>query len=242
MFGYAVVEAPRDVYTSLVLETRLFSGHLEDDETVSVVVHRHWIMGVRALAPPTISLLLALVFLSSARLPAVLYTVLTWALASLVWWARSFFDYYLDAWLITNMGVIDLEWHGVFHRQSSRVLYSDIEGVSYEVKGVAGTLLRYGDISVEKISTGTAISLTRVPHPRRVEAVILKNKEAYLHKKNMKDASHVQTLLATLVAEQIQLKGLPQAKTVEAPVAVQEALSKGKKKGFSSSKLGSRSQ
>jgi hypothetical protein len=125
---------------------------------------------------------------------------------SLVWWLRNFFDYYLDAWIVTDMGIIDVEWHGWFHRQSSRILYSDIQGVSYEIQGVLNTLLRYGTIGVEKISTGSVISLDNVPNPRKVEGLILKNMEGYLHTKNLKDSTHVQEILAGIVAREMQLQ------------------------------------
>jgi hypothetical protein len=123
-----------------------------------------------------------------------------------MWWLRQFFNYYLDAWIITDQGIIDLNWVGWFHRQSARVLYSDIQGVSYEINGVLATLLKYGDISVEKISTGTAISLPYVHKPKIVESLILKNMEEYLHKKNIKNSKHVQEILSAFVAEQAQLK------------------------------------
>ena len=68
-------------------------------------------------------------------------------------------------------------------------------------------MLRYGTISVEKISTGSVISLDNVSKPRRIEGIILKNMEAYLHSKNLKDAKHVQDILSTLIAREVQLGG-----------------------------------
>ena len=134
------------------------------------------------------------------------------SIAALIVAARNFFDYYLDAWIITDQGIIDLEWHGWFHRQSSRVLYSDIQGVSYEVQGLMGTMLRYGTVSVEKISTGTAISLSSVENPRKIETLILKNMEAYLHSKNLKDSKHVQELLTNFVTNQVQIDAIKNKK------------------------------
>ncbi len=61
---------------------------------------------------------------------------------------------------------------------------------------------------MEKISSGAAISLEYVYNPRRVESLILKAMEHYLHTKNLKDSSQVQDLLAALVAQQMQLKEL----------------------------------
>lgn len=188
------------------LNKRLFTRHLEDDETLHLVLHKHWILGMKFLFWPTVSFLACWVLLYQAPYKTVFYVISLWSIVSLVWWFRNFFDYYLDAWIVTDMGIIDVEWHGWFHRQSSRVLYSDIQGVSYEIQGVCNTLLRFGTIGVEKISTGSVISMDNVPNPRRVEGIILKNMEAYLHTKNMKDSTHVQEILAGLVAREIQLR------------------------------------
>ncbi len=211
------------------MDAYLFRKNLEDDEQIRLVVHKHWLVGLRFLVWPTVSFLLAdaVLFLRHAQ-PAVLLGFL-WAVASLVWWLRNFFDYYLDAWIITNHGVIDLEWLGWFHRQSSRILYSDIQGVSTEIHGVTGTLLRYGTISIEKISTGSAVSISHVPRPRRVESAILQNMEAYLHAKNLKNAKHVEELLSQFVAQHVQ----------ETDVREQRTPRRTTKASFTSSKIGS---
>lgn len=189
-----------------MLKGALFRKHLEKDETLIKAVHKHWLLGIRALFWPTLLLMLGggLLFYNHAR--GILIAVGLWSIVFSVWWLRNFFDYYLDAWLLTDQGIIDIAWHGWFHRQSTRVLYSDLQGVSYEIKGVWGTLLRYGTISVEKISTGTAVSLEYVRKPKAIEMLILQNQETYLHSKNMKDAKQIQELLSTLVAERMQLK------------------------------------
>lgn len=190
------------------LNDRLFSRHLEEDEALHMVVHKHWILGLKFLFWPSVSFLACWVLLYQAPFKSVFYAISLWSVVSLVWWFRNFFDYYLDAWIITDIGIIDVEWHGWFHRQSSRILYSDIQGVSYEINGVTSTLLRYGTISVEKISTGSAVSLDSVPSPRKIEGVVLKNMEGYLHTKNLKDATHVQDILANIVAREVQLQDL----------------------------------
>lgn len=126
-------------------------------------------------------------------------------LAIAIWWIRNFLDYYLDAWIITNKGVIDIEWHGWFHRSAARVLYSDIEGVAYEIKGIAGTLLQYGTMQLEKISSGS-VEMEFVHRPKRVETAILESMESYLLQKNLRDATTVKDLLAEFVASSLQVQ------------------------------------
>lgn len=189
-----------------MLQSFFFKKHLDDDETIAYAVHKHWLLGLRTLFWPTATFigLWALLYWVPDRY--VFYGIAFTAALTVVWWLRNFYDYYLDAWLITNKGIIDLEWHGWFHRQSARILYSDIQGIEYEIHGILGTLLRFGTISVEKISTGGVVSMPYVKNPRQVESLILQMLEAYMHKKNLKDATTVKDILAEFVAGSMQTK------------------------------------
>ncbi|MDD5623722.1 MAG: PH domain-containing protein [Candidatus Peribacteraceae bacterium] len=199
-----------------MLNELFFKRHLEDDEVVRVYVHRHWLLGMKTLFWPSVSFLASWFVLYAAPFRTVFYAVVLWSVLSVVWWCRNFLDYYLDAWLITNHGIIDVKWYGWFHRQSKRLLYSDVQGVSYEIKGVGGTILRYGDVSVEKVSTGGIIALDAVPSPRLVETAILQNMEEYLHMKNLSDAKHVQEVLSNVISRELHLKQLEGMKPVPA--------------------------
>jgi hypothetical protein len=192
-----------------MLNRLLFRKHLDADEQLVRIVHKHWLTGFKALFWPSLLLLgcAAGAFFFPARGPLIVFGLT--GIVVLVWWLRNFFDYFLDAWMVTSTGIIDVAWHGWFHRQSARILYSDIQGVSYEIKGVIATLLRVGTLTMEKVSTGTAVSLEDVQNPKKVEATILRCMETYLHSKNLKDSKQVQQLLASIVAQHMQMQDLP---------------------------------
>lgn len=192
-----------------MLNNNLFNRHLEDDEQVVVILHKHWFNGVRELFLPIVALLALVTILALSPERYVALTVGILLVVTVVWLLRNFFDYYLDAWIITNTSIIDVEWHGWFHRESSRILYSDIQGVSYEVKGIWQTLFQTGTISVEKVSTGNAISLHEVKRPKRIEKTILHQMEQYLHQHNMRDANTIQDLLVNVLAKEMQKKDFP---------------------------------
>lgn len=191
-----------------MLQTMLFTKHLDDDEVLVRVVHKHWLLGVKALFWPTAWIVAdgLMAFGFPTRPMLIIAAIL--GLVFFVWWLRNFFDYFLDAWIVTNEGIIDIAWHGWFHRESSRILYSDIQGVSYEIKGVFGTLLQVGVIAVEKISTGDSVSLESVKRPKKIESLLLLHQEKYLHKKNLRDGKQVQKMLASLLADQMNMKEL----------------------------------
>lgn len=187
-----------------MLNTFFFTQHLDDEEEIQMVVHKHWLLGIKSLWLPTLVFLAVWSLLYFSQTPYVVYGISASACGVAIWWIRNFMDYYLDAWIITNKGVVDLAWHGWFHRTSTRILYSDIQGLQYEVKGVLGTILGYGEVSLEKISTGNTMSMQYVKRPRRVEALVLQCMENYMHKKNLKDATTVQSILAEFVASTMQ--------------------------------------
>ncbi|MBI1812443.1 hypothetical protein HY285_04765 [Candidatus Peregrinibacteria bacterium] len=181
-----------------------FAQHLEEDEKAVLIVHKHWVFGLRVLFWPAVSFIAAWLLLWREPTRIVLIIIAVWSFLSIVWFARNFFDYFLDVWIITDHGIIDLAWFGWFHRQSTRILYSDVQGVAYERKGIPAALCGYGTLTVEKISTGSVISLPYVHHPKRVEGIMLRTMEAYLHGKNLKNAKHVQDILADFIAQHVQ--------------------------------------
>lgn len=187
-----------------MLQSYFFDQHLDDEEEILKVVHKHWLLGIKSLWIPTLVFVAVWSILYFVHTKVVIYAISLAALGVAIWWIRNFLDYYLDAWVVTNKGIIDLEWHGWFHRASARVLYSDIQGVEYEVKGIFGTLMNIGTMSLEKISTGGTITMVYVKKPRVVESIILEAMENYMHKKNLKDAKTVQSILAEFVASTMQ--------------------------------------
>lgn len=189
-----------------MLGNNLFNRHLESDESVVVIVHQHWFNGVRELFLPIVALIALITVLALRPDRYVALTIGVLLFVTVVWLLRNFFDYYLDAWIITNTGIIDVEWHGWFHRQSSRILYSDIQGVSYEVNGIWQTIFQTGTLSVEKVSTGSAISLNEVKRPKRIEKIILTQMENYMHKHNLRDANTIQDLLVNVLAKEMHKK------------------------------------
>lgn len=192
-----------------------FQKHLEDEEEVRLYVHTHWRLGLQYLFWPTLAFLASWIFLAIAPFLIIFYVVALASVLTIVWWIRNFLDYFLDVWLVTNQAIIDVKWHGWFHRSATKILFSDIQGVSYEIKGISGTLFQYGTITAEKVSTGGTVTLENVSRPRLVAAAILQNMEAYLHGKNLKDAKRIQELLSGVVSRELSLGELQSKKAAK---------------------------
>ena len=107
-------------------------------------------------------------------------------------------QWYMDAWVVTNFGVIDQQWNSFFNKSTTRIEFGNIEGISHEVKGFWGTILRFGFIQIEHMS-GEPIVLSNVASPRKIERQIVKCQQNYVQKQTMEDHSKLKDLLTGLV-------------------------------------------
>ena len=198
----------------------LFNKHLEDDESLYLLVHKHWILSIKQLLLPVLALVVTWTLLYFAPIKIVAFCVLAVDLAILVWLFRNYLDYYLDALLITDRAVIDVEWHGWFHRESTRIDYSSIEGVSYEIEGVLATILNYGTITIERIGSGAIVEIENVKKPRDVESAILACQAECLRTKNLKDSAAVKDIISEIVADRMQMRDMEEEEVEEEYVEV----------------------
>src|SRR6185295_1123740 len=198
---------------SMFLQKRLFKGHLDEDEELFFVAHKHW---MEILERVLILIFLGIIF------PWVLWMfldfkvlfVLLWNLGFLFWFCYHVFDWYFDAFLITDRSVIDVAWYSFFDKESARVDYGDLKEMSYEIRGLWPTILQYGNIFIH-LNSGSELSLKNVRNPKNVELVISRYKEEFLTKRKMTDTTVIQEILADIVKNHIAEHGVPQSKENE---------------------------
>jgi len=106
--------------------------------------------------------------------------------------------WYLNVWIVTNQGIIDQDWINYFNKSTTRIDYGNIEGVSTEVKGFWGTILRYGHIQIEHMS-GEPVTLENVATPRKLERILMLHQHSFLRDQNFEDHNKLQDLLTSLV-------------------------------------------
>ncbi len=156
----------------------------DPDETVLMVLRRHWFallprLGVFLaflLAPPAALLLLtaAAPTLAERILTPIAFFFLALYLAAMLTWAfLLWMSYYLDAWVITDRRIIDIEQHGLWHREIQEITLDRIQNVRMEIPGFAATFLGFGDIRVETAGEGVLLIQT-VPHLEEAKHLILK--------------------------------------------------------------------
>lgn len=191
----------------LTLDKILFRRYFEHDEKLLYGVHKHWIdifntsvkMSVFGIiAPIGIWYFLPQYFL----LPAII-----WIILFFFWYLYHLIDWYFDVWLVTDVSIIDIEWRGLFHRLSSRISYTEVREVGWEMKGILPVLLRYGTMTIG-MATGGKIELEHVSKPKKVEKKIIQIRDEKLAEHNINEKGNVQELLAKIISDHIAEHGV----------------------------------
>lgn len=86
---------------------------------------------------------------------------------------QSFIDYWLDAFILTDKRILDIEQKGLFNRTVSELRLYRTQDVTAEVKGILHTLLDYGDIHVQTAGEVERFKFEDIPHPNHVAKMIL---------------------------------------------------------------------
>lgn len=96
------------------------------------------------------------------------WTALWWALAFAVWT-----DYYLDAWIVTDRRIIDIEQRGFFTREISSTRLDRIQDVTTEISGILATFLSFGTIHVQTAGESREFVLPGAPRPDALKERII---------------------------------------------------------------------
>ena len=184
---------------------RLFNTHTDDGEKILSIAHRH-ILIFKFDAAKT--------FFFGIMLPAFFYYMFPqfW-LAFAIWGGVGFFgivyhfiDWFYDAWILTDSGVIDIERNGLFDVTSTRIDYHMIEGIAYTIKGVIPTLFNYGDITIDKLGAKTSVKLIDAASSKKLERLVMKYQEKYVFERSVRDHSALKDMLSEMIAYHVHNK------------------------------------
>ncbi len=183
----------------------IFNKHLEKGEEILYVVHKHWTEITKPMLEVVFFgiLLPWALYLIGFSTSAFFWVALIWSLLALSRFLYVLIDWYSDAWLITNMNIIIIEWNGIFNNLSARVGFEDIEGASYEIKGFWSTILRYGNMTLRVIS-GSHFDLKNVAKPKKAELALARFQDKYLNDRNMQDSTSLKGLLSDMVSHHVR--------------------------------------
>jgi hypothetical protein len=185
----------------MIIDQITFRSLLGKGERLEYVAHRH----IFKLYPKLFKILLLGVGAPIGGyllFPPFFEVWLAWMILGTLLFAYAMTQWYLDAWIITSMAVIDNEWNSLFNKSTTRIEYQSIEGISTETKGFWSTILRFGDIQVEHMSAEPVV-LKDVSRPRKVERMILLHQQSFLRRQNFEDHGKLKDLLTNLLRSKV---------------------------------------
>jgi len=159
-----------------------------DDEQVVLFLRRHWfiffihLLSVLGAIFGLVSLYFFFILTSGDFSQTEYYNLLLFgeSLGTLFIWNLFFIlwlDFYLDAWIVTNERIINIDQKGFFNREISELKLTKIQDVTSEIIGVVPTLLNYGNIYVQTAGEKERFDFYQIPNPNEVKNAIVQLQE-----------------------------------------------------------------
>lgn len=181
----------------------MFGPHLEEEEQIIFVVHRHFFVILRdGLKISFLHLFLPIFFWYV--FPELWFAFLVWLLYGFIAINKMIFNWYFDAILVTSKSLIDVKWNGPFDRESLRLEYSMVEGTSPIYKGVIQTVFNFGTIQVNRQGGGVGLELKDAVNPSKAESIIMSYQEKFLDNKNVEDVDSLKNLLGEMIKKHVK--------------------------------------
>lgn len=187
--------------------SRLSFPGKREDEKVLLLLRRHWVI---LLAHGIVSLILLVVpvggaFLLRTILPGLQTSTIYPFLVLLFWiylmfvWSYFFvgwIDYYLDAWIVTNDRIINIEQNGLFNRVISEQRLYRVQDVTAIVSGPVQTFFNFGKVFIQTAAEMERFVFEDVPEPYQVKKIIIELHEKALEAEYARQAA-IDTTVAT---------------------------------------------
>lgn len=197
----------RIVIIFMAMRQRLFKGHLEEGEEILQIVHKHWFMIIKgAIRVIIFGFCLPLIVWIVFPLTFLFWFMLLWMLLAVFRMTYTVFNWYLDAWLLTNMAIIDVQWDGFFKRSAQRMEYAAIEEVNYSFNGVFQTIFGYGTLTIQMAGGTTAID--NIERPKYVASQLSSLRDKILSTQKYKDEEVIKDILSGIIQRHIEKHGL----------------------------------
>ena len=158
------------------------SKNLKEGEEVFGIVRRSLISFARSILVAVIAVLAPFFFLFPLLRLGVWGVVVMLALffVGCLLTLRIVILYLLNVLCVTNRRVIDFDQRGFFHRVVSECTYDKIQDISFSIKGLSQTLLRYGNVQIQTAGSQANLEIENVRNPERVQQLVTRVQTEFL--------------------------------------------------------------
>lgn len=167
---------------------------LHNDETVVLIIHKHWFAMARSLFFFSFLVLfpLALFFLipffetlaPNVRLertliayePLAYFTAALYVLALILILFYAWMQYYLDMWVITSKRILDITQRGLFDIEIAEIPLARVQDVTVDINGFIETVLHFGNVRIQTAGE-REFCIRDVPRLYEIKDLIIKCSE-----------------------------------------------------------------
>lgn len=159
----------------------------DPDETVILVVRAHPITNLSWLVPAVLLFLLpfAVALFESvfkSMIPPfpevykIAFLVVDYLLALIITF-EGFLYWYFNVNIITNERILDVNFASLLYKNIDMAPINKVEEANTTMSGVLGSILNFGDVSVQTAGAVITIKMEKIPKPNRVANLILETAE-----------------------------------------------------------------
>jgi len=182
-------------------DIKAFQPFLDPDEIIEEVIHKHWIALLSDLLKTLlfgiiVPLLMVFIFPS----PKFMLVGGIWLLIGIMYLVYNFFDWYLDAVLLTNEYILDIEWNGFFNKLANRIKYEYVESASYNIQGILPTFFSFGTLFIETHHEGEK-GLKQCANVRAMQKLVLSKRDEIMERQDSDDSETLQKALKAFIKQ-----------------------------------------
>lgn len=158
----------------------------EEKEEILVFLRRHFITNVPWIFMTIIFALvpfLILPFIQSfgflqIDIPAatILVFIIFYYLIVIGYVLLNFISWFYNISIVTTFEVVDIDYSNVTYKDIATTNLREIQDVDYIQKGFFSTIFDYGDVFIQTAGANPNIEFLRIPHPAKVNDIIMDQK------------------------------------------------------------------
>lgn len=158
-------------------DRHIFSRYLIEGEHIIIVIHRHWIIVVVPILESTLlGILLPILGLIAFQSPWwLLMAFIIWIISGILITHHIVNDWFCDAFILTDRGLVRVDWKNILSVESERIDYTSIDTVEYEKSGFFATLFSFGKLLV--VTANSTHSLDTIHHPQAARDTLSKARD-----------------------------------------------------------------
>lgn len=176
--------------TFVELPNKVHFENQESNETILIFLRRHpitnlpWLLltALFSLLPILLPFLFPVfidtLFTTAIELPANYLTILIllYYLIVIGYGLFNFASWFYNISIVTNNEVVDIDYSHVTYKNIATTNLREIQDVEYVQRGFFQTFFDYGDVFVQTAGSHPNLEFLRVPHPAKVNDIILDEK------------------------------------------------------------------